>query len=97
MGLYSKYIFPRLLDWSLGSGAHKKEREQALAPARGHALEVGFGTGLNLPHYPPEVYRLTAIEPERMMEARVAGRIARARMPVELKRLDAAGRLPFDD
>ncbi|HVF91886.1 MAG TPA: class I SAM-dependent methyltransferase [Blastocatellia bacterium] len=97
MGLYSKYIFPRLLDRSLGTGAHQRERREALASARGHALEIGFGTGLNLPHYPPPVYRLTAIEPERMLEGRVAKRIAHARMPVELRRLDATGRLPFDD
>jgi len=97
MGLYSKHIFPRLLDWSLGSGPHKREREHALARAFGHALEIGFGTGLNLPHYPLAVTRLTAIEPERMLEGRVARRIEQARMPVELKQLDATGRLPFDD
>ncbi len=97
MGLYSKYIFPRLLDWSLGTGPHKRERERALAPARGHVLEVGFGTGLNLPHYPPQVARLTAIEPERMLEDHVARRIEQAHMPVELKQLDASGHLPFDD
>ncbi|HYP25415.1 MAG TPA: methyltransferase domain-containing protein [Blastocatellia bacterium] len=97
MGLYSKYIFPRLLDWSLGTGPHRRERERALAPASGHVLEVGFGTGLNLPHYPPAVTRLTAIEPERMLAGRVARRIKQARMPVELKHLDASGRLPFGD
>ena len=97
MGLYSKYIFPRLLDWSLGTGAHKIERQRALASAHGHALEIGFGTGLNLPHYPPSVSMLTAIEPERMLEDRVARRMEQAHMPVELKQLDASGHLPFDD
>lgn len=97
MGLYSKYIFPRVLDWSLGTAPHRRERERALAGARGEALEIGFGTGLNLPHYPLAVTRLMAVEPERMLEGRVARRIAQARMPVELKRLDATGRLPFDD
>src|SRR5215216_1861067 len=97
MGLYSKYIFPRILDWTLGNRVVGSERRRALASLSGHVLEVGFGTGLNLPYYPERVTRLTAIEPERMLESRVAKRIAEARVPVEQVRLDASRRLPFKD
>ena len=73
------------------------QRCEALAPLRGHVLEIGFGTGLNLPYYPLEVTKLTAIDTERMLPTRVSKRIAEARMPVEQLQLDAGGRLPFDD
>jgi ubiquinone/menaquinone biosynthesis C-methylase UbiE len=97
MGLYSKYIFPRILDWSLGNSLIQRERREALAGVRGNVLEIGFGTGLNLPHYPGQVTRLTAIDPERALKKRVAKRIDEARMPVERMQLDASGNLPFDD
>jgi ubiquinone/menaquinone biosynthesis C-methylase UbiE len=97
MGLYSTFIFPRLLDCLLGADKFGELRRQALAPARGHVLEIGFGTGLNLGYYPEQVTQLTAIDSELMLPKRVAERIAQARMPVERMQLDAAGRLPFAD
>ena len=97
MGWYSAYIFPLFLDWSLSNAEMGNYRRQALAPARGETLEIGFGTGLNLPHYPEPVTRLTAIDAERMLRRRVKRRMAEARMPVELMKLDASGRLPFAD
>ena len=97
MGLYSRHIFPRLLDWSLGSKMIQEQRRKALAPLRGHVLEIGFGTGLNLPFFPEQVTKLTALDSERMLPSRVAQRISQARLPVEQNKLDASGRLPFED
>jgi ubiquinone/menaquinone biosynthesis C-methylase UbiE len=97
MGFYSSYIFPRLVEWSLGSAIVRDQRRRALAPLRGHVLEIGFGTGLNLACYPPQVTGLTAIDSETMLRAKVADRIARAHVPVEQVKLDAGGRLPFED
>ncbi|HSE96739.1 MAG TPA: class I SAM-dependent methyltransferase [Blastocatellia bacterium] len=97
MGLYSDHIFPRILEWGLGNRMIDRQRLDALREARGDVLEVGFGTGLNLPHYPETVTRLVALDSHRMLEKRVEARIARARMPVERVQLDASGRLPFDD
>jgi ubiquinone/menaquinone biosynthesis C-methylase UbiE len=97
MGLYSKLIFPRLLDWSLGNTTVAEHRLAALAPLRGHVLEIGFGTGLNLPFFPQEVTRLTVIDTEQMLPKKVAKRIAEAHLPVERLQLDASGRLPLDN
>jgi ubiquinone/menaquinone biosynthesis C-methylase UbiE len=97
MGLYSKYVFPRLLDWSLGNSLIDRQRSEALSQLSGHVLEIGFGTGLNLRHYPKQVTRLTALDPERMLKDRVAKRIGEAHMPVEQIQLDASGRLPLAD
>jgi len=97
MGLYASYIFPRLLDWSLGTPEFGKYRRRALEPARGETLEIGFGTGLNLPYYPEAVTKLTVIDSENMLPERVERRIAACPIPVTKMRLDAQGRLPFDD
>jgi SAM-dependent methyltransferase len=95
MGLYAKYIFPRLLDWSLGTPEFGQYRRRALAPARGRTLEIGFGTGLNLPYYPAAVTELTVLDSETMLRRRVAQRIAACPLPVTKMQLDAQGRLPF--
>jgi SAM-dependent methyltransferase len=97
MGLYSNHIFPRLLDWTLGTRYFEKLRLRTLEPVYGSVLEIGFGTGLNLPYYPERVTDLTVVEPERMLPDRVAKRIAEAAMPVEQVSLDASRGLPFDD
>lgn len=97
MGFYSRHIFPRLLDWSLGNAALAEHRLAALAPLRGNVLEIGFGTGLNLPFFPQRVSSLTAIDSKQMLPRQVARRIAEARMPVERFQLDASGRLPLDN
>lgn len=97
MGIYAKYIFPRLLDWTLGSVPMGKYRQRALEPATGNTLEIGFGTGLNLPYYPAAVTKLTVIDSEDMLRERVARRIAECPIPVVRMQLDAQGRLPFDD
>ena len=97
MGFYAKYIFPRILDWSVGAPEFGDYRRRALEPARGETLEIGFGTGLNLPYYPEAVTKLTAIDSENMLEDRVEKRVAACPFPVTRMRLDAQGRLPFED
>ncbi len=97
MGFYSKYLFPRILDWALGNPELGKYRRRALEAARGKVLEVGFGTGLNLPYYPEAVNEITAIDPESMLSDRVAGRIQKSSISVNFVQLDASGNLPFED
>jgi ubiquinone/menaquinone biosynthesis C-methylase UbiE len=97
MGFYAEYIFPRILDWTLQTDYIQALRRKTLAPARGQVLEIGFGTGLNLPHYPPEVDKLTVLDSERMLPSRVAQRISEARFRVEQVKLDASRRMPFGD
>jgi len=95
MGFYTDRVFPLLLDWTMR--AVNDLRAPALAAATGDVLEVGFGTGLNLPYYPSAVRRLVALDPLRALERRVARRVAAARFPVERVALAADQRLPFED
>lgn len=95
-GLYARHLFPRLMEWAIGSEEQLELRREALATARGRVLEVGFGTGLNLSCYPEAVESLTAGDPGRVLERRVLERIAAAPFPVRRVRLEGA-RLPFPD
>jgi SAM-dependent methyltransferase len=94
MNLYAEHIFPRLMDWAMQSPRLQTERQAALATAHGRVLEIGFGTGLNLPHYPSAVAHLTAVDPGKFLPKRVATRIAAAQMPVDLQAISAE-RLPW--
>jgi ubiquinone/menaquinone biosynthesis C-methylase UbiE len=97
MGFYSKYIFPHLLEWALGNPQLGKYRRRALETAQGKVLEIGFGTGLNLPYYPQSVSEIMAIDPENMLADKTARRIKESNMPVHFVQLDASGKLPFAD
>ena len=96
MGLYSRLIFPRLLELSMSSEAMTAYRKQLLSEVRGDVLEIGFGTGLNLPHYPKAVTSLTTLDPNEGMEAIAQSRIAKS--PISVTTQLASGEdLPFAD
>jgi ubiquinone/menaquinone biosynthesis C-methylase UbiE len=94
MGIYQRYVFPHILDFAMRG--MNPLRGDVLAPASGDVLEIGFGTGLNLRHYPASVRRLCAVDPMNALQQRVAERIAAAPFPIERHQLRADGRLPFD-
>ncbi|HUK90636.1 MAG TPA: class I SAM-dependent methyltransferase [Blastocatellia bacterium] len=96
MGLYSKYIFPGILEWGLDNRAIRDLRSKTLRTARGRVLEIGFGTGLNLPYYPSDVDELVIIDPEQMLPKRVERRIEQSGLKVTQMKLDAAAALPFE-
>lgn len=96
MGFYSRQIFPLVCDWALRSPAVAAHRQELLAGAKGDILEIGFGTGLNLPHYPAHVRRIGAIDPNPGMHRKAARRIEQTTIEVD-KRLAASEQLPFDE
>lgn len=93
MGFYEKHIFSRAMDWAMGG--LDTERQRVLGPARGRVLEIGFGTGRNLPNYPPRVEHLTAFDPLDALQKRVERRIAAAPFGVEWLHPTAEQQLPF--
>lgn len=96
MSFYSRQILPRMIEWALDNADHAAQRRELLGGIGGDVLEIGFGTGLNLPHYPEAVSRVVAIDREVMLPERVEKRREQARARVELLQLDASGRLPFE-
>ena len=96
MSFYHHHIFPRVLDLVMSSRLLRKPRDRTLALARGRILEIGFGTGRNLRHYPPTVKRIEAIDPDLDLDRLSMPRIARAAIEVDFHHLDAA-HLPFEE
>ena len=95
MSFYHRHVFPRLLDLAMRSPAFREPRTRTLAPASGRILEIGFGTGANLRHWPPGVTRIEAIDPDVDLDRWSAPRIAASNIRVDFHHLDAE-HLPFD-
>ena len=64
MGFYDKHILPRFINCACGARPVMKQREKVVPRASGTVLEIGIGTGLNLPYYDPaKVDRLIGLDP----------------------------------
>ena len=96
MGLYSRFIFPLLCDWSMRNPRMADLRREVLSAADGEILEIGFGTGLNLEHYPEYVTHLTAVDPGLGMIRIARHRIEQSHIDVDI-RVHTAEELPFED
>lgn len=96
MGLYANRVLPRLVDVACGTKASGRLREQVCAALTGEVVEIGFGSGHNVPHYPVAVARVTAVEPADLAWRLAAQRVEAARCPVERSGLDGQD-LPFAD
>ena len=96
MGIYSRLIFPRLCDWSMRNPRMARLRREVLSEVDGEILEIGFGTGLNLEHYPERVRRLTAVDPGVGMSRLARHRIEQSQIDVDLH-VQTAEELPFED
>ncbi len=95
MGLYSRHIFPRLCDWAMSGPWMGKLRSEALAGVGGEVLEIGFGTGLNLPHYPEHIRRLATVDPNPGMSKLARRRVAERGIEIDQRVLGGEA-LPFD-
>lgn len=96
MGFYGNVIFPRMIDTMMSTGLFSKQRALVLRDVQGDTLEIGFGTGLNLPFYPDHVKKLTVIDPNAGMKTLAERRIAAS--PIEVDRRVLGGEeLPMED
>ena len=95
MGFYSQGIVPLLCDFGLDRPCVAQYRRELLAHASGPLLEIGFGTGLNLPCYPPHVRKITAVEPNVGMSRKARWRIQQVGIEVDQRGVSGA-RLPFE-
>jgi SAM-dependent methyltransferase len=95
VGLYSRLVFPRICDYLLSKPFIATRRRELLSAVSGNILEIGFGTGLNLPHYPASVRRITIVEPNAGMQRLARQRIEQTGIEVDCRGLEA-GRLPFE-
>lgn len=94
---YQDKIFPWALDLACGLPMIGRMRQQVVPLAQGRVLEVGLGTGLNMPHYnPARVTRITGLDPALELQPRARRRIEASGLDVELLALSAE-RIPRPD
>ena len=96
MGFYDDRIVPRLVNVACNNATTRAARTRVCADLEGDVVEIGFGSGLNLPHLPEGVTRLMAVEPSGFGVKLARERIAASRVPVEVIGLDGQ-KLPVDD
>jgi SAM-dependent methyltransferase len=88
VGLWNDQVLPRLTDAMLASQEVRRHRARAVAGLHGTVLEIGFGSGLNVPVYPPEVEKVLAVEPSAVGRKLAAARIDSSPVAVEFVGLD---------
>jgi ubiquinone/menaquinone biosynthesis C-methylase UbiE len=96
MGFYQRRVFPWLLHHSMKNREVGRWRAKVIPAARGRVLEIGVGSGLNLPHYSGRVTGLSAIDPSPELLALARRMLAGAELEVSLLQ-GSAEALPFDD
>lgn len=95
MGLYANHILPFLIDVSMRKERVARLRRGWIPRARGEVLEIGIGSGLNLPYYSAEVSRVRGIDPSIELQRRARSRVAAARFPVDFHEQPADRPFPF--
>lgn len=95
MGFYGDQVLPRFIDVALGKQTDPV-RARVASGLSGEVLEVGFGSGRNIPHLPAAVTRLIAVDPATVGRKLAAERIAARGLPVEFVGLDGQS-LPLAD
>ena len=96
-GIYSRYVFAPIMDRLLSAEEIDRRRQMVVARAAGKVLEIGFGTGLNLPHYSSAVTSLTLLDPEELLPGRVQQRMDACRARQVVRTSASAEQLPFSD
>lgn len=85
MGIYERYALPYLIGWACSCSPVRRQRAKIVPQAEGVVLELGFGSGLNLPYYDrTRVEKLYALEPAEGMLARAQDKVREAPFPVEI-------------
>lgn len=95
MRFYDEQVLPRLIDRVMDDAELARIRARITAGLSGEVLEIGFGSGLNLAHYPAAVTRVLAVDPAVVGRKLAAGRVAAAGAPVDYIGLDGQ-RLPVE-
>jgi ubiquinone/menaquinone biosynthesis C-methylase UbiE len=96
MGLYGEQVLPRIINVACGLKGAQPLRRRVCEGLEGDVVEIGFGSGLNVPFYPEAVKRVAAVEPADVGWKLAEKRLRATRVPVERSGLDGQS-LPFAD
>ena len=96
LGLYGEHILPRIINVACGLKGAQPLRRRVCEGLEGDVVELGFGSGLNVPFYPATVSRVAAVEPADVGWKLAEKRLRTSGVPVERSGLDGQS-LPFAD
>lgn len=97
MSFYDDHILPHVINMACGTKPVLKQREKIVPQAEGRILEIGMGSGINIPYYNPEkVEKVWGLEPSEGMRRKAQSRVEAA--PFDLEWLGLPGEeIPLDD
>jgi len=96
MAIYRDHVLPRIVDVACDIKAAREQRRRVCSGLAGDVVEIGFGSGLNVPFYPAAVEAVDAVEPADVGWKLAAKRLADTAIPVTRSGLDGQS-LPFPD
>jgi ubiquinone/menaquinone biosynthesis C-methylase UbiE len=96
MGFYAEWILPPLIDLSMRNKRLRPYRERTAGAAEGRVLDIGIGSGLNLPFYARNACEIFALDPPLPLLARAQSKVPRTQTPVHLLE-GSAERIPLAD
>ena len=96
MNLYEEQVLPRFIDLALRGQANDRLRARVAGGLEGDVVEIGFGSGRNVPFYPASVRGVRAVDPATVGRKLAAKRVATSPVPVDYVGLDGQD-LPLDD
>ena len=96
MGVWEDQVLPRVIDKMCGNAAMAPVRSRSLGGLHGTVVEIGFGSGPNVPLYPEAVTQVYAVDPAVVGRKLAASRLAVSPVPVEFIGLDGQ-HLPLED
>jgi SAM-dependent methyltransferase len=96
MGVYREHVLPHIVNVACNVKEAGPQRQRVCSGLRGDVVEIGFGSGLNVPFYPPAVRRVSAVEPADLGWKLARKRVGASAVPVDRAGLDGQA-LPFPD
>lgn len=97
MSWYEERILPHLMNFACSASPNQKQRQKIVPEAAGEILEIGFGSGLNVPYYDPsKVIKIWALEPSEGMRRKAQPAVNGTDMDIEFIALPGE-QIPLDD